>query len=316
MNFKVLMIGAGRIGFRHFQGLLKSQTTLDLTVLDPSQEALLRCEEEFRSENSAHTLKTVKDFENLSSSYHAMIITTCSDIRYELVTKFFEISSAKFVVLEKVPFQTKDEYLNIGKLFRSRDVYAVVHCPRPSFASYQALKQSLSSNEKILNFTARGSHWGMACNSLHFLDLINFLSPSSNWQVSGAELDPGFINAKRDGFYEVNGKIQFENDRGVRGDLICFEEGPLTSIQILTNKRNIIIDESKQILLEIGVGTQQFKMNNVSELTGKYIDQYVLTGNCDLTNYEDFLCFGLPFMDVIQQHLKKNGLEFTRCPIT
>ena len=36
MNIKILLIGCGNIGFRHLEGLLKTDLSLDITIIEKS----------------------------------------------------------------------------------------------------------------------------------------------------------------------------------------------------------------------------------------------------------------------------------------
>ena len=40
MNIKILLIGCGNIGFRHLEGLLKTDLSLDITIIEKSNSTI------------------------------------------------------------------------------------------------------------------------------------------------------------------------------------------------------------------------------------------------------------------------------------
>lgn len=64
--FKVLIIGSGNIGYRHFEGLLKTDLSLKIYVIDPSVEALnlaQRCYEDSKPiEKTCYFFESIKRY--------------------------------------------------------------------------------------------------------------------------------------------------------------------------------------------------------------------------------------------------------------
>ena len=44
------------------------------------------------------------------------------------------------------------------------------------FLSFYKLLNKKSKNANKINIHVKGSNWGMACNTIHFLDLFSFLT--------------------------------------------------------------------------------------------------------------------------------------------
>ena len=84
MKYSLALIGAGNIGSRYLQGLAKCRRNLNITVVDPSPQALQLANErwkEVKGHNSPHRItfsqKTYPDHKCLDLA----IVATSADIR-------------------------------------------------------------------------------------------------------------------------------------------------------------------------------------------------------------------------------------------
>ena len=51
MNIKILLIGCGNIGFRHLEGLLKTDLSLDITIIEKSNSTIKEQIEKIKKKN-------------------------------------------------------------------------------------------------------------------------------------------------------------------------------------------------------------------------------------------------------------------------
>lgn len=78
-------------------------------------------------------------------------------------------------------------------MLKKSDTKCWVNHPRRMYPFYQELRQKL----KKANFSISGGDWGLACNGLHFLDLISYLSSSNDFKLNTDFLDKQLKETKR-----------------------------------------------------------------------------------------------------------------------
>ncbi len=102
-------------------------------------------------------------------------------------------------------------------------------------SEFQFLTDQINPNEKF-ELTIYGSQWGLACNSVHFLEWFHELSSREDLKISNHSFSK-VIDAKRAGFYEICGSIQIVSKNGNKLNLICDDKmdpkslGPLIKVK-------------------------------------------------------------------------------------
>jgi len=174
-----MIIGLGNIGMRHFQSLSNLDGLANFYLVDPK----------FRKKNntSADALKNryitkgrkniffYKDVEDINLKeifFDLTIIASNSDMRFFLFEKVVLFTNTKYIILEKFLFNKLIHYKK-----------AILYCKQKKQVCFvnQWLCQS-TKIRKILNkfknheldVTVEGTEWGMACNIVHFIDLIRY----------------------------------------------------------------------------------------------------------------------------------------------
>lgn len=318
---KLLIVGAGQLGSRHLQGALASAESLDITVVDPSQESLNNAEEraqqvEWGNDNSQISYSTTLPD---SKMFEVCIIATAAQVRADVTKALLSTNRLRHIIFEKVLFQKLEDYPEIQTLLQEHQVQGWVNCPRRIFRSYQELKSYVDLTQPV-SMTVRGSAWGMACNSVHFIDLFSYLVDSAELQVTNVALDAELIESKRAGFYEVTGAIEY----AIGANVLRIECG-----QELTLSLEVTIDNglSRHVVNEVrhswlfshdGTNTQH---NHTplfqSQLTGGNITDLLTTNQCQLTPFTQSCALHIPFIEVVLEHLSKRlNVQLDACPIT
>ena len=180
--YKIVIIGAGQLGSRHLQGILGSNITATIEVVDPSDLSIKNAIERSLEINYDKNKLKVNFYHNLnqiSKEIDLCIIASTADKRFDIINSLLTISKVKNLILEKILFQSLNEYDIIDKLLNLHDVKTWVNCPRRIIPEYQDIKSQIKKDENI-SLSVLGSNWGLACNSIHFFDLtpqsiINFI---------------------------------------------------------------------------------------------------------------------------------------------
>lgn len=323
MTNKILLIGAGQLGSRHLQALCKSSIPMAISVVDPSDASLALAKsraEEIKPDPEFITIDYKTDIPG--EAFDVVVIATSANVRLRVMQSFFERASTRFMILEKVLFQTIQDYKEARALLEKHDVKAWVNCPRRMNPLYRALTKKLADLGGLKSMHVTGNNWGLACNSIHFIDLFAFLSGNHKIISSESQLEPRVTNSKRKEFIECFGKLGFENSSGQKISIECSEsDEPISiTVSLCTDKGKIDISETSKLLNAPGPISQElpdFEQPPQSQLTQLNISQLLETGGCDLTPFEESVQIHLPFIQTILTHVNQFSDTAEKvCPIT
>ncbi|MDF2183721.1 Gfo/Idh/MocA family oxidoreductase [Grimontia hollisae] len=320
---KLLIVGAGQLGSRHLQGALVAQESLYIVVVDPAQESLIIADERSKQVKWGNKNSRIRYSTKLpeSENFDVCIIATAAQVRAD-VTKALLITnnnSVKHIIFEKVLFQKVEHYSEIQALLQECKAQGWVNCPRRIFPTYQELKHHLDTSQPI-RMTVTGNAWGMACNSVHFIDLFSYLVDRADLDVIKVAFDSEIIESKRIGFYEITGEIEF----AIGNNTLRIESGKtlIPSLQVTIENGHIhhIINEVQGTwLYNNGAVSTQHSYTPLfqSQLTGANISELLVSNQCQLTPFAESCSLHTPFIKVVLEHLSKTlNVHLNACPIT
>lgn len=332
---KILLVGAGQIGSRHLQGMSLLKQGAQIFVIDPSENSLKTAEQRFNDMKQSSPLPQAKyctDFNIVKSEgpFDVAVVATDARIRKQVTESMISALDVKNVILEKVLFQKKSDYTHIKKTLSDKKIKAWVNCPMRVWPCYSTLKQKLKSavdSSASIKMTLAGGGWGLACNSIHYIDLFSYLTGLKPLSVSTQNLDSEVIPSKRNGFYELTGEllVQFANNSNMS---ISCDRNSTKPIQITIetiDQRHVIREDLKTCVSSYAVSNWQeekwdLQMPYQSQLTGVVISDILEKKQTDLPTYEESMDIHLPMIEAFSQYFSKklkiedNG-EIV-CPIT
>ena len=168
--------------------------------------------------------------------------------------------------------------------------------------------------------TVRGHAWGMACNSVHFLDVFAYLVDNSALELTESKLDPELIESKRAGFYETTGQLNFIAGK----HSLMIESGRSNTPEVMVSIEN---GQAKYVVNEVG-GTwtksldedeEQFTHTPLfqSQLTGGNVDELLASNHCGLTPFGQSCELHIPFITALLTHMSAVlNKKLDVCPIT
>ena len=112
----VIIIGAGNLGSRHLQALALINKLINIDVIDPSEQALKVAKERFEQisvNKDLNNIRFLSNMNNLREFIDVAIIATSSNIRKEVVEQLLKNRKIKYLILEKVVFQSYDDFCYI-----------------------------------------------------------------------------------------------------------------------------------------------------------------------------------------------------------
>ncbi|MCG3683486.1 Gfo/Idh/MocA family oxidoreductase [Aliarcobacter butzleri] len=325
MSYKIALIGAGQLGSRHLQGIAKSTLNIDIEVVEPfetSREVAKTRFEEIPTNDKVKSIKYLENIGQLAENIDLVIVATNADVRFMVVEELLSTKKVKNLILEKVLFQKIDDYTKTKELLQKSHTKCWVNHPRRMYPFYQELKEKLKKSNSF-NFSISGGNWGLACNGLHFLDLISYLSNSNDFTLNTDFLDKEIKETKRTNFIEFTGNLIGKTINS-SFSINSFDIKSPMQFSIASNTLNAVIDESNgwiRIKSMDNDWKEEIKNEKIvyfqSELTNIILDEILNKGMSSLPTYEESMKTHLVFLDSLLSFINNNSDEkFEYCPIT
>ena len=312
----LVIIGVGSFGYRHLQSLYQLIDSYSIYAVEVNQEAIEKYQKEMPE------VCFVTDISRLPTEIEVAIIATNANIRRILFERLIEHSRVKNVIFDKVLFQREEDYYFVQSAIKKFGIHAWVNCARREWESYKRLKKELQDCRE-LHFSVVGGNWGMACNTIHMLDLIEFLTDEKIETIDISGLENHIVEAKRKGFFEFFGTIKGTAGKCKDYIITCVEASTLPSItEIETEKARYQIFEGKDLMRESRLRDNwewkeiEFQQVYQSRMTSRVVKTIMDTGACNLAKYEDSMELHLKYIRPLIEFFKVNGLEEKLCPIT
>lgn len=321
--FNISIIGAGQLGSRHLQGLKTAKLEMKIEVVDTSEESLSMSRlryEQVPNNTQIKNIRFIKSIAELSDEQDLVIVATGAGPRYAITKELIKNKKIKNIIFEKVLFQKIDDYLEIENLLVVNHINAWVNCPRRMYSFYSNLKDLfIDSNKLILNIT--GGDWGVGCNSIHFIDLLAYISKAKQYKVNVSTLDPVLFSSKRVGYVEFSGILSIITERGDILTLISQKDSVApTIVTIQSDKLTVIVDETNQLMFSLESGEcvkSNIQVPYQSQLTGIVAEQILLHGISLLTSFNESKILHLAFIKPLLEFYNNiNRQESKICPIT
>lgn len=290
-----LIVGAGQLGSRHLQGMLRNnQHSQSIYVIDPSEESLNVSKSRAAEIDHNHQVFFQQDWKNIPAELDVVIVATNANVREQVVNQLLMQCTVKYLILEKVLFTDLSAYQRISDLLKFHRVKTWVNHPRRMFTSYRKLKGLLGENFTGI-FQVTGGNWGLGCNGLHFVDLFEFLTDSKAINLDADWVDRELLESKRKGFVEFTGTIKGTLTNGSVIQISSLKGEPSAgTITIFDNDNRFIIQESGTSAIYQMKKTEGFKQDAMpfamefqSTLTTSLISDLLSSGTCNLPAYPE-----------------------------
>ncbi|OAM92786.1 Oxidoreductase family, NAD-binding Rossmann fold [Pelosinus fermentans] len=324
----IAVIGAGQIGSRHLQSLALINQPVCIEVLDLNNECLDFARERFEQIEGTGMAKSVRYFnklEELSDEIKLVIVATSANVRKKVIMELLQKKKVQFIILEKVVFQSPQDFFEINKVFNEKGIKAWINCPRRMWPFYQQLKAKLKGIKKV-DYLVSGanSRLGLGCNGIHFMDLYAFLTDQIDMNLYTDRLDSEIFESKRAGFIEITGTIYGKSTDGgtVMISAHANNDAPIL-ITIQSDALRCIIreEEGKAWISEKENKWQwqeiEYTMPYQSQLTHLAVQDILSQDDCKLTSYHESWKLHDSFLKALILHLSKCKMEeISFCPIT
>ena len=246
MIVKILLVGCGNIGYRHLEGLLNTDLSLNITVIEISQ---LTIKEQIKKIKQKKFKNKKINFSNNFSirrlKFDLVICATTAYKRFDLIKKLVNRFNFSKILIEKLAFQNVNDFENALQLFKKNEIQCWVNCPRREFKLFKKIKRQ-NKNINRLSIDVSGDKWNMASNSIHIFDLFYFfVNTPVNFTQKKINLKK--IPSKHHNFFELTGKFKIYNKKYSISMSDQRKKRGFT-IKIKTPKTKYYIDENKKFV--------------------------------------------------------------------
>lgn len=326
---KVLLIGAGQLGSRHLQGIARSDEPLSVTVVEPFALNLETAIGRFKEIEGyqKHSFVTHNDLAAVHhTSFDIAIIATNADVRAQITMNLLEWVDVPYIIFEKVVFQGAKQFDQVIDKLHVKGIQSWVNCPRRHFDYYKQLKKRVSGKGSV-NINVTGVEWGLACNSLHFIDLLFFLSSESEIMLTENNLIHKVFSSKRSGFVEFYGSFSGETPMGSSISLNCSrkasdDENPYQKISITLDDFSLLISEASGEVIVMNnqgiiIANEKIEVVYQSMLTNFQMQQIFRTGQSELPDLLNSLnAHSFLFHALSEPYFESTGIRDIEIPIT
>jgi predicted dehydrogenase len=320
MSYRVLIVGSGNVGSRHIQGILKSKFRIDIHVVEKNINSIFVTKK--RISEVKYLKKKIFFYKNLNfkkKKFDLAIVATNSTGRLNLIKKTLKFQNIKNMIIEKVAFQSVKDHLKAIKIIEKNKTSAWVNCARNYNPIYSLIKKKIN-NKKSIKVHVKGNGWNLASNSIHFVELFNFLSSREISQNFFFDKTNKVLDSKRKGFKEIKGTFKISNRFGdslILKDNYKYKKNSL-NVKIYNSGNIIYIDEHNRIIKSKMFGQKifYFKELKQSNLSKKYIDSIIMEKKILLPSLENSYMPHKLLIELIMDNLKFKNYKFKKCPIS
>jgi hypothetical protein len=308
MSFSLLIVGAGNLGSRYLQGIVASRSNLVITVVDSSSSSLeiakLRWIE-VGGDESSHQIRWLEALPSYLLRVDVALVVTSSNGRANLIERIANTFKVRYWVLEKVLTQSSGELKTIqSALGGCKGVW--VNTPRRVMTWHRSLKEAFAGFGPLKVSYSAGL-WGLACNSIHFIDLVAWWSGESLVSVDTTGLNNNWHESKRVGYFEITGELvaHFSGGTSVR---VSSKEG------VQAQPIEVVLGDGVAWQIDETVGTAQSSIGDQlgghiefqSQLSGRLVDDILLRGECALPSLEESSAMHEIFLDAMLAHWNRS----------
>lgn len=316
---RVIVFGAGHIGSRALQGFTNVNAALDIIVVDPSTKNLKEAETLWKNTggyNSLHTIQWINTISPKIESADVVLVSTSSKERACLIDELVNTIHVRYWVLEKVLAQSQNQ-LDIIRTAISGSEGAWINTSRRMMTWHKALKDAFVSHGP-LQVSYTGGIWGLACNSIHFIDLVAWWSGESLISVDSTALDHQWFDSKRLGYFEITGQLIAHFSGGSSLILDSKKGADSQPIDIkLNNGAFWKVDEINGIAYSSNNERIDGRIEFQSQLSSKLLEDIFQRGMCDLPSFEESAALHGIFLDAMLAHWNHSqNRNDTLVPIT
>jgi hypothetical protein len=295
-------------------------------LVDNSSESIDISKERFeqvviKEERENFKIK-VRRINEIESDIDIAIIATHSLSRAKVTKELILNNRVKYIIFEKFLFQNRKDYSEIQSLLEQNRVKSWVNQWVSSSLAFNDMANWIGSSLKEINVD--GKNWGLACNSVHFLDFLDSISGRDHLEIKNIDIDKKIFASKRSGYFELSGKISIQSANGI---MLNLSSKGMNSDNVIKIK---MIGENKRLEATLSQGEmncvfytgqaevciKKYTIPMQSQTTASIVKNISQNGTCTLPTYEQSIKHHLVLFDCFKDVFRENLGLSNNCPIT
>ena len=151
----IALIGSGKIGIRHLEGINKIKFKAKISVIDINARSLKLAKKIYSTlkiNKNITDINFIESINNIDKKIDLAIIATNSLNRFHLINNLVNKTEVKNVVIEKVAFQSENEFKKTLRLMKKNKIKAWVNCSGRIQKLYIVVLGNVREREEILGY--------------------------------------------------------------------------------------------------------------------------------------------------------------------
>jgi hypothetical protein len=312
----VLISGAGQLGRRYLEGLERCQRPLRIYVHDVQRNSLEQAAQHWNKvtrPGSRHEVSFHESSQSLPEMLDVAIVATTADVRPKVAGEIARRSPPRFWVLEKVLAQSEAALEELSSHVGTAKAW--VNTARRMMPWHQEIRSRLIPGPPM-RIEVTGGQWGLACNAVHFLDLLAWWTGERLEEILTNDLDRWF-ESKRQNFLEVSGTLHARFSGGSQALLRSEENAAVISIRIVEQEFSWLVNEAEGLAKRSDGLEIKGRVLYQSEMAATLVESILGRGSCDLPILEESAALHHAFLHGMHEHWRRAGHPSALCvPIT
>lgn len=279
---RICVVGVGNIGMRYVQGISKTFPDAQLVLID--------CDARLKelAQLDLGNVLLLPSLDDIEVPIDLFVVATSCESRLSIYKRCLEFNP-KYIILEKYLFKSRQEYEECLSLTR---VPTFVNQWMYGSKTFDCLFENDAQSVEL-----RGSGWGLACNSVHWMDVFKRHMNITHLQVGSDTVISEVFASKRTGYEEIFGELVFEDrDSDKTFKLVDLPDPSLVNMQKITVDGKVYtFDFSKIIEGETVLSHFPY----FSELIGGIVGEILEHGSCHLPLLEESISQHLLIEDIL-----------------
>ena len=279
---KICVVGVGNIGMRYVQGISKTFPDTELVLID--------CDARLKelAQLDLGNVLLLPSLDDIEVPIDLFVVSTSCESRLSIYKRCLALNP-KYIILEKYLFKSREEYEECLALTR---VPTFVNQWMYGSKTFDCLFENDAQSVEL-----RGSGWGLACNSVHWMDVFKRNMNITHLQVGSGTVISEVFSSKRPGYEEIFGELVFEDrDSDKTFKLVDMPDPSLVNMQKITvDGKAYTFDYSKIMQGEAVLSHFPY----FSELIGGIVGEILEHGSCHLPLLEESISQHLLIEDIL-----------------
>ena len=279
---RICVVGVCNIGMRYVQGISKTFPDAQLVLID--------CDARLKelAQLALGNVLLLPSLDDIDVPIDLFVVSTSCESRLSIYKRCLALNP-KYIILEKYLFKSRQEYQECLALTRV-----------PTFVNqwmYGSKTFGCLFENDVNSVELRGSGWGLACNSVHWMDVFKRHMNITHLQVGSGTVISEVFSSKRLGYEEIFGELVFEDkDSEKTFKLVDLPDPSLVNMQKITVDGKVYTFDYGKIMEGEKVLSH---FPYFSELIGGIVGEILAYGSCHLPLLEESISQHLLIEDIL-----------------